>query len=948
VPASKENTTRLTRVKELFGRAASLDRAERDVYFQSACSDDPSLRAEVEELLEQHDRSYGPLETRAASAFPSGAGRAPPSLIADRFEIGRQLGVGGMGEVYHAHDRELGEDVALKMVRSDLVSDPRIRDRFRREILNGRRVTHPNVCRIYDLVSDHSPECDSLCFTMELLAGETLADLLKREGRLSTERALPLARQMAAGLSALHECNIVHRDCKPANVMLVEGNGKASRVKLTDFGLARHDAGSEEGGLPSLSGSKDIVGTPIYMAPEQLIPERDKIGPATDVYAFGLVLYEMVTGQRPFAAESYPQNLVAKTMQQPRPPTEHVPDLDPKWNNTILACLLAEPEDRPQSSAAVLEMLEGRVEPPAPRRRRSARRIWATVAAMVAILVALSTQFERLLPVEVPDVIRVAFLPGATSGDDSENFAAFAGGLMSRVVTGLTRYEEINDNLTVMDPTTVVTRKVTDLAKAARDLNTNVAIVWDLADRGDHLALTLRILEAATGRRIEVLDLRVSRDNEPALRASAIRELASAMNLQPVAGAADSEIAGSATQLGAQEFYDTGLGYLHRSHVTDEIDNAITQFRKATDLDDRFALAHAGLCQANIRMRSRTADPQFLWQARTSCDRALWLDPTLPEVLIAAGDVDVASGEYDEAITKFLAAIEADEQNADAYVSLANAYGRVDRIEEAEATFRKAIARRPEDWRMWKQLGLFYFNRREFEKAIEPFAQIEKLTPGSPQALVNLAAAIHACDPGNAAQLKPLYERINDIEPRPASLSNLAMIYFREQRYDEQVDLLEQAVEIEPHNYKMWQYLATAYEYAAEDTKAVEAYLKCGNLIEDEALSDNPELHELYGLAAHCYAGADQIGQAEYWLERAVERRDAANEKEMLINAKTFAKLGDIDSAFEWLRAAEDRGMLRDEIGQELETRRWLQPLLLDPRAAEFLNPTQAAFTDIH
>ncbi len=616
--ASEGNTAKWARVKEVFGRAVSLDGTARDACVQSECAGDASLRAAVEKLLEQHDRDTELLETRTNYPRNRDTGRAPPSVIGNRFEIVRQLGAGGMGEVYEARDRELGGQVALKMVRPDLVSDPRVRDRFRREILNGRRVTHPNVCRIHDLVSDKSSGTDSLCFTMELLAGETLADMLEREGPLPTERALPLAREMAAGLDALHESGIIHRDFKPANVMLADDNGRGRRVKLTDFGLARYDAAPGEGGLTSMSGSKDIIGTPIYMAPEQLVPEKDKIGPATDVYAFGLVLYEMVTGERPFAAKSYPQNLVAKTMQQPTPPRTHVPDLDEKWNTTILACLASEPDQRPQNPTSALEMLEGHIEPPKPRRKRVSHRVWAAVAAAVVIILAVLTLFERLPFIGGPETIQVAILPFTVTGDDPE-FTAFADGLMRRITMRLTEYEGINGNLIVMDASTVLRREVADSADANRKLNINRAVLGDLEDLGGRVELTLAVVDAENGRQLEAVTVPGSRENEPDMRNRAVQELANVLSLQILPEHLDSQTSATQAELRAEDYYTTGLGYLEDRYRTGDIQNAITQFDRAIERDGQFALAHAGLCDAELRMYNRTMDPQYLNEARASC-----------------------------------------------------------------------------------------------------------------------------------------------------------------------------------------------------------------------------------------------------------------------------------------------------------------------------------------
>src|SRR5262249_44969764 len=196
---------------------------------------------------------------------------------------------GGMGEVYEAEDLELGERVALKTIHLALADRRRAIERFRREIVMTKRITHPNVCRTFDFFRHHREgeqgEADVLIVSMELLRGETLDQLLRKRGRLSTEEAMPMVRQMTAGLHAAHQAGIVHRDFKTSNVMLarsVDAPG-GLRVVISDFGLAH----STEAERASLTSSADLVGTPAYMAPEQV--NGKEITPATDIYALRVV-----------------------------------------------------------------------------------------------------------------------------------------------------------------------------------------------------------------------------------------------------------------------------------------------------------------------------------------------------------------------------------------------------------------------------------------------------------------------------------------------------------------------------------------------------------------------------------------------------------------------------------------------------------------------------------
>jgi TolB-like protein/tetratricopeptide (TPR) repeat protein/predicted Ser/Thr protein kinase len=279
----------------------------------------------------------------ATTARPPTGHVAPGSVLAGRYEVGAILGKGGMGSVHLAIDRELGERVALKVLSRVVDGRADVLERFRREVRMARRVTHRNAVRTFD-IGEH----EGLHFlTMELVEGESLAELLRREGRLSTERIVELGRQICDGLAAVHEAGIVHRDLKPSNV-LVAASG---RIVLTDFGVARtlavDDALTQD--------SRVLVGTPHYMAPEQLSG-----GPVTlraDLYALGLVLYEVAAGRRPFDRLTGFATAAARLHDDPEPLRHHASV--PAWlEHAIMACLQREPERRPSDAGSVRTLLE--------------------------------------------------------------------------------------------------------------------------------------------------------------------------------------------------------------------------------------------------------------------------------------------------------------------------------------------------------------------------------------------------------------------------------------------------------------------------------------------------------------------------------------------------------------------------------------------------------------
>jgi len=388
-------SARWERVKEIVGAVLERPEPERSSYLAAACENDEALRREVESLLHADHAAGGFLQTedaqREAAAVLNAASPttfSPDQIVCGRFQVVRFLGRGGMGEVYEARDLHLRERVALKTVRPEIASDPKALARFNEEIRIARRISHPNVCRIHDLeqcrLSIGGTEAPVSFLTMELLEGETLSSRLRRQGRMDPGEALPLIRQMAEGLAAAHRARVIHRDFKPGNVMLVpeftgvqaqsnettqsaelalaeargvpdQGHGTL-RAVITDFGLAKASeaAVSTHDGAASTTTTRHIIGTPAYMAPEQL--EARPVTPATDVYALGLVTYEMLTGR-----EAFPGNPYNRLREPPPSPRVHIAELDSYSEQLILKCLEADPAKRFAAAQDVILALNGQV-----------------------------------------------------------------------------------------------------------------------------------------------------------------------------------------------------------------------------------------------------------------------------------------------------------------------------------------------------------------------------------------------------------------------------------------------------------------------------------------------------------------------------------------------------------------------------------------------------------
>ena len=275
-----------------------------------------------------------PTSSRGEGSFLAG------TVLNDRYRITGLLGRGGMGEVYKAEDLKLNQTVALKFLPEHFAEDTAARERFFGEVRTARQVSHPNVCRVFDI-----GEVDGAHFlSMEFIDGDDLSSLLRRIGRLPPDKALEIARQLCAGLHAVHQAGILHRDFKPANVM-IDGRGKA---RLTDFGIAGLESELKEGA---------VAGTPAYMSPEQITGKE--LTTKSDIYSLGLVLYEIFTGKQAFAGDTVNELLRKHKTATPTTPSEVIKDIDPLVEKVILRCLEKDPQKRPASALQVALALPG-------------------------------------------------------------------------------------------------------------------------------------------------------------------------------------------------------------------------------------------------------------------------------------------------------------------------------------------------------------------------------------------------------------------------------------------------------------------------------------------------------------------------------------------------------------------------------------------------------------
>ena len=346
--------------KEIFLQAIDVeDTSQREAFVNDKCGEDAALKRKVLALLAANEDPESFLDQPAArfdvtaTAFGKNNGSGlsdssqhgrflPGTKLADRYRIVSMLGRGGMGEVYRADDLRLGQTVALKFLPRELAKDPKRLEYFHQEVKLARQISHPNICRVYDIGEVNGQQF----LSMEYIDGEDLKTLLHRIGRLPKDKGIQIARQLCSGLAAAHAKGVLHRDLKPANIM-IDGQGQ---VRITDFGLATVSADGE-----NVIG---MSGTPAYMAPEQLL--RGQTSPRTDIYSLGLILFEVFTGKPAHDASSLPElQRLHEDSSSARNPSDIVDDIDPAVERAISRCLASDPSMRPRTASELAASLPG-------------------------------------------------------------------------------------------------------------------------------------------------------------------------------------------------------------------------------------------------------------------------------------------------------------------------------------------------------------------------------------------------------------------------------------------------------------------------------------------------------------------------------------------------------------------------------------------------------------
>ena len=708
-----------SRIKQVFSAALALPAGERDAYVRAASTDRPGLREAVDELLRAH---YG-----ASQSFlePGSVLLSAPWLfregdcVAQRFTVVRRIARGAMGEVYQVRDERLRQSVALKAIRSERIGDADSAERFRREVLVTRDIGHPCVCKVFDLVEHTIAGRPGLpdgtvvpCLTMQLLEGESLEEWMAGRRPIAPEDALPLIAQIGEALQALHDAGVVHRDLKPSNVMITP-TPDGPRAVLTDFGLARPLKTDLFETQVRVQG-----GAPFFMAPELF--ESQRPSRASDMYAFGLLIDEMVTDRRAFATDSLHGLLLQKLGDGPERPSRRSKDLPRAWEQVILRCVSRDPRDRPASArgvcAALVDDATGRRELLAPSfgARASKRFRYATAAATVVVGSAL------MVPMSDLPTTPVFIYPfqNFTGRPDLDYLGVGSAVELGRRITRLPglrvfRIKESEASAVPREGALTLTGHIQGPPSALRvtvELKdaANGALLWsqNIDGRADRtLQLEEQLGAAAAG---ELLRLGSDRQTAPIAWTSGLFRRVFAMPSLPAIGTANNE---------AYQAY-VRAGVLFEDRTRDGAAAAVDLLKGAVAQDPNFAVAYALLADVQgTLMDSRTGSHlPYIEEAERYAVQAVALQPELADGHLALAAVRQAQRRWSDAQVSYLRALELFGGSARAnrwYGGLLLQLGQTDAALEL---YRRSIAIDPYDYAGQSAYGHALFNAgRVFE-----------------------------------------------------------------------------------------------------------------------------------------------------------------------------------------------------------------------------------------
>jgi tetratricopeptide (TPR) repeat protein len=816
-----------------------------------------------------------------------------PGFTINRYVVQRCLGIGGMGEVYLASDPKLQRQVALKRIAPRYENDPGKRAAFLNEVRMLVKLEHPNITKVHD----HIEQDQKVFIVMEYVDGSSLRDRLHEP--MAFGEFLGVARQCSAALKWLHNNNVAHGDLKPGNI-LIDRRGHA---KLCDFGLARHFKRVEIGATITLTASDNwvIEGTPPYMAPE--VFRGHPPDGRSDVFSFGVVVYEMLTQRNPFQAHSLEATRERILSTDPAPVRSLVPSISPEMEAIVAGML--------RKDAAA---------------RFTAEQVSFELSRLPDAVVRVSSPRE--------EVHYLVVLPFSAITVDPEK-QAFGYGLSETLTGHLAKLTQNGKRLQVISAAETREAKIHTPDEALRVMGATVVFTGSVQWAGRRLRISTSLIDTRTHRvlQADVFDVRAADvfETQDRIVAQILRTFHLDANVS-----SEMRRESRRAEPGVYEFYLQGVGYLQRYFEGESLESAIAVFEHALSIDREYAPAHAGLGEAYARKYELLKQPEWLNKSRTSCEKAMLLDPNLADAQAAMGMIFNATGEYESAVVAFRRAIERNPNTDSYYAGLAFAHEQLGRYGDAEATYQAGVAHRPYNWLGYYSLAKFLFLRNRYAEAIEMSKCVVDLVPDSYPGYNILGAAYYHLDRTEEA-LGALAKSM-ELRPNYGAASNLGAVYFSEGQYDLAVEAFRKALGFNKRIHAVWGNLGAALRWFGDVQASREAFEQAIRLAETD-LKINPRNGRSLANLASYWGGVGDGERCRTLVEEALEL--APDNSRVLLQATSIFEedLADRDRALQCGNKARRLGLALWHFLKEPG----LRDLLKDPRFNDNQKPQSGA-----